>query len=382
LGITAAALPPLLPRYRRPFSVGDVLDDTIRVFRQVWLRMIGLNLLVAVLGVLIVGVVVGAFVVAGGMALFTFFVELVRLGAEASAAAGAGRPTPPVPSTGLPSVPESAVAVAAIFGVAAMILSALLTMAWYGAMSLMTDRVVRGQRLGVGQALAGGLHRAPALLGAGFLYFIGVALAAAIAFAIVYVLRAWTFVAALVAVIALGIWAANRNARQTWLKWLIVVATPFGLPFYLTVAWSLFVPAGAVERAGPIRALQRSAEFVSGHWFRVLAMWLVMSIIVSLLQAIPGAIVGALFVGLGGANLNTPQGIDLALNVAQIAGSYLGGAVFGALPMSAATLTFIALRNQREGTDLAERLAAFEAPPAASASAEALGAPGTPTTLS
>jgi hypothetical protein len=34
-----------LPRYRHGFSVSNVLDDTIWVFREVWLRMIGLNLI-------------------------------------------------------------------------------------------------------------------------------------------------------------------------------------------------------------------------------------------------------------------------------------------------------------------------------------------------
>jgi hypothetical protein len=90
--------------------------------------------------------------------------------------------------------------------------------------------------------------------------------------------------------------------------------------------------------------------------------------------------VGALFAGAGGVNLTTPQGIDLAANVAQFAGGYVGGVLFGALPMSAATLAFVALRNQREGTDLAERLAALELP-VAPRGPQALGAPGSPPTF-
>src|SRR6476660_2574365 len=97
---TSAAVPPLLPRYRRAFSVGNVLDDTIRVFREMWLRMIGLNLLVAIVSVVVFGVIVVALVVAGGIALITFFADLARFAAEASAAAGAGGPTSAVPSTG------------------------------------------------------------------------------------------------------------------------------------------------------------------------------------------------------------------------------------------------------------------------------------------
>ncbi len=131
--------------------------------------------------------------------------------------------------------------------------------------------------------------------------------------------------------------------------------------------WSLFVQAAAVERAGPIRALQRSAALVSGNWFRVAGVWLLMGIVVSLLQAIPGVITGIIAAAAFGGSSTpaaTPQGFSALYNVynlAQTAGSYVGGIIFGALPMCAATITFVALRNQREGTDLTERLESLSA---------------------
>src|SRR3954454_14705017 len=127
VGPIAATRPPLLPRYRRPFSVSAVLDDTIQVFRQVWLPMVGLNLLVGVLSLLVTGIAIGAFLVAGGLVIVTFFVDVIRAAAATGAATGAGRTAAPaVLPTALPSVPESALAAAVIAGGGALLASALL----------------------------------------------------------------------------------------------------------------------------------------------------------------------------------------------------------------------------------------------------------------
>jgi hypothetical protein len=82
---------------------------------------------------------------------------------------------------------------------------------------------------------------------------------------------------------------------------------------------------------------------------------------VLVLQAIPGAIAGALYAAAGGAAGWTVEGITNTLNVANSAGSYIGGALFGPLPLISAALMYVDLRNRREGADLGERLELLEA---------------------
>ncbi len=143
--------------------------------------------------------------------------------------------------------------------------------------------------------------------------------------------------------------------RPAWLKWLIVLATPLGLPLYYGVRWSLSIPAIMLERAGPVAALRRSSALVKGHWFAVAGVWLVLSIVVGILQSIPGALIGLIAV-LVGVSSGDPEGLGLIVNVANSAASVVGSVLFGSLSFIAATIMFIDLRNRHEGLDLAERL--------------------------
>jgi hypothetical protein len=156
----------------------------------------------------------------------------------------------------------------------------------------------------------------------------------------------------LVALVAVLIWWGNPAARKPWTKWLIILTTPAGLLFYYTVRWSLFVPVVVLERLGPLAALQRSGELVSGSWFRVLGVLVVMSIIV---QILTGLVSGVVSLG-----LYFLPSIGPASSFLGSVGGILGQIVFGATLYIAYTLLFLDLRNRREGTDIAERLALLE----------------------
>jgi hypothetical protein len=338
----SAPAPPLLPRYRRPMSAGAVLDETFRIYRRAWRRLVGLTLLANLLAIavaaLAVGLVVLAILATAGQTLFAAFARMTR-----------GLPPDPLPAGAIVGL-GIGILLAALVGSA-------LALAGQGGVCVLADGEMRDERRTIMQAFWAGLGRALALIGATLVYAVGLLVAFAAALVPFLVLRRWALVGILIALLALIGWAASRDLRrQPAVKWAIVLGTPFGLPVYLGVRWSLWLPAAVLDRAGPVLAVRRSHLLAGGHWFRVLFIWVVMAVVASILQAIPGAIAGALYAAAGGAAGWTVEGITDTLNVANTAGSYIGGVLFGSLPLIAAALMYVDLRNRREGTDLGERL--------------------------
>ena len=84
---------------------------------------------------------------------------------------------------------------------------------------------------------------------------------------------------------------AESRARKRWLKWLIILTAPFGLPTYYGMRWSMFVAAAVLERRGPLASLARSSELVNHHGFRVLSILTVSSLIVGVLLYAPAALI-------------------------------------------------------------------------------------------
>jgi hypothetical protein len=155
-------------------------------------------------------------------------------------------------------------------------------------------------------------------------------------------------------------------ARRSGLRRAIVMLFPFGLPVYYFVLWSLAVPAVVFEGRSATGALSRSAELVRGSWFRVLAVWGVITLTVStLLATLPFYVVSTViyFVEESLSAWGTPLGTG-AQALASAASS-LGNVLFGAVPYVGTTLLFFDLRNRWEGADLAERLAALSSRDAA-----------------
>jgi hypothetical protein len=132
---------------------------------------------------------------------------------------------------------------------------------------------------------------------------------------------------------------------------LIVAAAIMSL--YLFVQW-VFVPQAVVVDALSIRdAYRRSWNLVSGSWWRVFVIYLVLSIMVGVLTSIVGGISGTILVVSGG---NTVA-VFFSQLIAQIVGVLVQ-------PFQLATLTllFFDLRIRKEGFDLEQMVRTLDSP--------------------
>ena len=371
--VARAARPPLLARYSGGLTVGGVLDETFRIYRRAWRTLAGIMLVPELVY----------------LALFLFY------GGAAATAFLAGPP---------PAI-DSAAAVADITdqiaagGNVLMLAGFLLALPTGAAATALVDRAMRGQTASTRQAYAEGLAHWPSLLGATVIYVLGLALAALLSglllalefFGAVIVvalvasdpfggltqdvageagaasaLALWRAVGLAIvpylatAVVGTLLWLARPKLRRGWLKWLIVLATPFGPLIYLLVRWSLWGQAVVLEAARPWQALRRSATLVRGHWFRVFAVTSVVGLgALAVLYVLPVAVVWAAFSIVAAVQGRTPdQG--LTFTVASTLGGTTGSVFLGALWYVALTLLFVDLRNRREGADLRERVEQVE----------------------
>jgi hypothetical protein len=329
---TASSLP-LLPRYQRPLSFGGVLDETFRLYRTAWVKLMAVSALAALPG-------------AVAVVLLTGQIYVTALNVPASAEDN----------------PEELLRLLAGVGLAgllASIVSGLGALVGQGGVTAMTGWLMRGEAASVGAALLAALRKLLVMLGSGIVYGLGVLLLSLVAMPL-FVITGFGILGGLVALIGLAVWV-NRPEEQrgNGLKWLIILATPFGLPLYYGVRWSLAIPAIFQERAGPVQALRRSAELVDGRWFPVFGVWVVLWVVIALLQSIPVTLI-TIFGTILGATAADPDGAGLMVSVAQNAASIVGTVLFGALSFIAATLMFVDARNRREGADLAERLTQIE----------------------
>lgn len=249
-------------------------------------------------------------------------------------------------------------AVAVTVAVVAFTLAQLLAA---GAATALVEGVMRGERPSVWRVYARSLSRVGALLGAAVLVFLAEILLILLAMALVVVTLGG--ICGLVPLAGLVVWAASPPNRRPWLKWLIILTTPFGLPTYFGTRWALLVQAAVLEGTGPRRSLGRSSELVRGHWFTTFGVLVIVTIVVSLLQNIPGAVVGLLaflVTAVTSSEQNTISGVALALNLAANAVGIVAWILLGAVSYLAATVLFVDLRNRREGSALVERVALLE----------------------
>ena len=331
-------LPPLLPRYRRLLSFATVVDEPISLFRRAWRSLLA-PLAISVIPVGIIGIVFTQWMT-GSM-----FAALQR----STSASAVANPDQFVRTMG------------GFYGGAVLysLLYVLVLLPAFAAITIITDGQLRGVRPPALRAYVHGLRATPALIGAGLLAALG-ALILTLFAAILFVLTLFGVLGSLIAIIGLLVWWANPSARRPWLRWLIVLTFPFGLPTYFSYRWALALPAVVLERAGPAAALRRSAALTDGAWFRLVGASMVLALVVNVLQALPSLLItmvaGAagmgVFVATGS---DSPTGLTTAMNVVNVAGQSLGQVIFGALPFIGLTLLFIDLRNRREGADIAER---------------------------
>lgn len=334
--------PPLLPRYCRILSFGGVLDETFRIFRTMWL---------ATMVVLTISAVPNALIslLLGGVALNA--IDLGSLDLQSGDPADLARLAP-------------------LFGritsvsVLSGLVSLLLLLPSAAAITRLTDDAMRGRppaAESAWRAYVGGLRHVPVLFGASVLSTAALMLLALLAIPL-FVVGLFGVLGGLVGLIGLLVWWANPAARRNWLRWLIVLATPFGLPLYYGGRWSLALPAVVLERAGPLAALRRSAALTRPGWLRVFGAAFILALVAFILQSIPAALAQAALALLG---ISATAALDEAgrfqattpiATVVNVAAGSLGWVAFGALPFIGTTLLFLDARNRREGADLAERI--------------------------
>ena len=338
----------LLPRYRRPLTFGAILDETFRLFRRAW-RPLMLTVACGAIPYTVLLVLISGWLTGSALSL----------SAATSTATASGQIGPLFRTMGA--------LYAGIFG--SILVYVLCLIPSFAGVVALTDGALRGVSLPVSQAIRRGLRATPAIVGLGLLGVL-LGLALTIAATPLFLLGVFGVLGSLVALIGLLVWWLNSGARKPWLCWLIILATPFGLPIYCGYRWYLGVAAIVLERSGVTGALRRSWDLTRGQWFRVFGAFTVVGIVVAVLQAIPGWIVSLIAAAVGVAYVSarqTPgevvglQGLLTIGNAISAAARSLGVVLFGALPFITLTLLFEDLRNRQEGADLAERLTAVEA---------------------
>jgi glycerophosphoryl diester phosphodiesterase family protein len=153
----------------------------------------------------------------------------------------------------------------------------------------------------------------------------------------------------------------SATARKYFLIWVILILSALvGITvivivgIWVLIRWTVAMPAMFGEDIGPIRALGRSWELTRGNWWRIFGLWLISSILVSI-------IVYALLALFGGiaAVIPGPAGDLRSALVNTI--TTIVGALVGAITPIVFTMLYLDLRVRKEGLDL-DQLARQAAP--------------------
>ena len=325
---------PLLARYRRVLSLGDVLDESIQLFRHHWITFA----LLSAVALLPPGLVTVWLSASGALDRTTSLAEIMS-----------GR------FAQTTSVYGDTAAVAAD-----NLISTLFFLLWASAAVAATDAYQRGGEPRLGRVYATALRRYWAVLRASLVLVIALVVLGALGLAL-FIVTGFGSVGAVIACVAALFWWLRPGARKPWVKWLMVLAAPFGLPAYFLGRWSMYIPAVVLEGHGPIGAVRRSSQLVDGNWFRLVAILAVASLIAGVLQWEPAMLIEVPLtissatrgqVGLAPAQAAIANAVAVVLNI-----------LFASIGSIAYTLLFVDLRNRREGADIAERLMLLEAQP-------------------
>jgi hypothetical protein len=328
----------LQPRYRRLLSFGDVLDESMLLFRRHWITFA----LISAVSLLPPGLVL---VWLSGAGLITRSISLAEL-QSGSLADPAGANDQVVAQL---SALLLYVVVYSFFG-----------LLWTAAVIITTDAYLRGEPPKLGRVYSRSVRRYLTVLASTVLFALGL-IGLSLLAAALFVVTVFGIAGSLIAVIGLLFWWLRPGARRKWLKWLIILTAPFGLPTYIATQWALYLAAAVLEGKGPVAALTRSYELTDRHWFRVAAILWVASMIVAVMLSVLSAFVTVPFTVYeafrGQLGLSpTEAAISGAVTVVtRILLASIGSIVY--------TLLFIDLRNRREGTDIVERVSQLEASP-------------------
>jgi len=261
----------------RPMGVGDILDETIRLYRESFL------LFVATAGVLL-----APLLLLGAVA----WIGALTLGASTMDTTGVGAPSGPL------------VLLWIILGLAGFVVSLL----GVAALTVVASQRYLNQPITVRDAYAAALKRLGPLLLA-------------------------------------SLWAGVRL-----LPIIAISAFTIGVPFliYYTLAWILIPQAVVLEGVGAGGASKRSRTLVNGYWWKTLGLYLVLSILLNILAAIPTLVLTAVIGGIATA----ATGSSTALVVVYAIVSVVTPALLLPLVFIATTLLFYDLKIRKEAFDL------------------------------
>lgn len=144
------------------------------------------------------------------------------------------------------------------------------------------------------------------------------------------------------------IWIAFLVALLTGLIAITIIGIPIAV--YLGVCWVFGLHVAVIESKTGMSALSRSKALVKGHWWRVLGIYILISIIVGIISVIfsmPSIILGAM-VALG-RDSETVRATGAAIGVIF---STAGTIITGPIVYIATVLLYYDLRARKEGLDL------------------------------
>jgi len=321
-------------RFRRVLTFGDVLDESVLLFRQHWLTFA----LVSAISLIPPGLLV-VWLSATGVVGGPFNIARFQEG-DLSQEAGIIAQLPTILASSIVSV---------VFG-----------LVWAGAVVSTAAVYLRGGQPGLLTVYRQAVRRFFSVLLGAIVFGIGM-LGLGVLATVLLVVTLFGLVGSVVAGIALLFWCFRVGARKTWVKWLIIATAPYGLPLYFSVRWSMFLAAAVLEGRGPVSSLRRSSALVDRQVFRVLATLTVSGVIVAVLVYAPAALVdiplaiaaaGRGQVGFGPTEATISTATQIALQI-----------FFASIGYITYAFLFFDLRNRRDGADLVDRLAQLEVSP-------------------
>lgn len=176
----------------------------------------------------------------------------------------------------------------------------------------------------------------------------------------------------------LGIAEAVRRARAGWVLctilvlalaaaaiWVALIAALKGwgvIPALLLTAWlavmtSLAIPVAVLERRGPFAAIGRSWRLVSGSYWRVFGVYLLMCLMVWAISFVVNFPLGFATGLLGGAGSGSGASVSIAVVLSAI-GEIVIASLAATIEFGVIVLVYADMRMRKEGMDLVLRQAA------------------------
>ncbi|WP_250904744.1 glycerophosphoryl diester phosphodiesterase membrane domain-containing protein [Nonomuraea sp. NEAU-A123] len=309
----------------RPLGLGDILDGTIKLVRSNPKAVLGLSAVAALLGALPIAI--------GQVFAFDSMRDLLNDPAAAESADLTGMYGGFIAQYGgaLVSIAVSFVVVTVLTGVLMRILG----------------RAVFGGKISAGEAWQLTKGRVPALFGV-----VGL-------MAVIMLVPLAVIALLIVAVIATGTGDGSPAAAGgVFVISMLLLLLYIGYVLYFRTRFALAAPAVVLEGKGPIQALRRSWNLVTGDFWRVLGILLLTSLLVGLVASIleiPFTIAGSL-VGL----LGQSPGTAVLAAVLLAVGGTLGALITYPFEAGVAGLLYADRRMRSEAFDLALQTAAIE----------------------